>query len=661
MDSILRIQELTERLNIYRDEYYNQNAPSVSDEAYDRLFDELKRLEQEEGIAFSNSPTQSVGYEAVSELKKTEHPIPLLSLDKTKNITELNQFRAGQDTLLMLKLDGLTVKLEYEGGKLLRASTRGNGETGEDITHNAKTFRNIPLVIPYSDKLVITGEAVIHTDDFERLQSQTVDSSGEKYRNIRNLAAGTVRSFDAETCAKRGIYFHPFDVLEGLDNYSADCKHVKLSVLQHQLGFEVCPFYYLNKMKQTDQDFQQYIEELKETAVQEHFPIDGMVLTYDSISYSKSCGRTGHHYKSGLAFKFEDDLYETRLISVEWLASRFGAVTPVAIFEPVEIDGCMISRASLHNLAYFQRFELGAGDRILISKRNMIIPQVEENLDRSGTLEAPELCPNCGESLIVKSGDAEKTCFLQCQNQGCTMKHLGSFIHFTRKKCMNISGISEKLLSLFTSQGWIRTYADIYRLDRYREQIVRLDGMGEQSFARLWKAIEESRKTDFAHFLCALDIPLIGETASRILAKVFHDDLDGFLNAVQHGYLFSRIDGIGLVMQDNIYEWFGSDKNLKTMEELRKEVVIMKNTNQNENQGNPFEGKTVVVTGTLANFTRDSVHIQLMQLGAKPGKSVSKNTDYVIAGEKAGSKLAKAKELNITVLTEDEFMQMMGA
>ncbi|MDR0287812.1 MAG: NAD-dependent DNA ligase LigA, partial [Clostridiales bacterium] len=504
ISKIERIHELIKQLNQYRDEYYNQSAPSVTDAIYDRLFDELVVLEKETGCVMSNSPAQTVGYKTVDGLEKVRHPIPLLSLDKTKLVSDLLSFINGKAVLIMLKLDGLTVKLEYKKGRLVRASTRGDGSEGEDITHNIPAFKNVPLEIPYQKDLVISGETFIYQSDFEKLKNELTDSTGKPYRNSRNMASGSARCLSAEKCAQRMLNFIPFKVIEGLDErpYLQAKKSAKLEELGF-LGFPRCDSF---AFESTDllvlsdeaqrERIEEEIERLKESAKEQGIPIDGIVVTYDDIEYSKNCGQTGHHYKDGIAYKFADDLYETVLREIEWNTTRFGEIAPVAIFDTVEIDGCEVSRATLHNLSFIQNLELNIGDRILISKRNMIIPQVEENLDSgNGTLAFPDTCPCCGTGTEIRTGSNGTTKVLMCPNDECEAKHISRFVHFVRKKAMDIDGLSEAILERFIAKGWLHTYADIYHLDEHREEIIAMDGFGEKSYERLWNAIEESRNT----------------------------------------------------------------------------------------------------------------------------------------------------------------------
>ena len=664
-----RQRELTDRLNRYRNEYYNLNSPSVSDAVYDRLFEELQDLESATGVQMSNSPTNSVGYPAVSKLEKTNHPIPLLSLDKVKNTEELCRFMGEHQVMFMLKLDGLTIKLTYEGGRLVEAATRGDGDVGEIVTHNTRAISGIPANIQYEDRLVVTGEAFIRPSDFEQLKTTLVDSDGKPYKNGRNLAAGSVRLFDAGTCLGRRLMFMPFNVLEGMEELPR--KSERLKALR-PLGFLPCK-YMVTKRPLTQKETEDGIRQLKEYAADADIPIDGIVITYNDIALSKSCGRTGHHYKDGLAFKFEDDLFQTKLQTIEWTPGRTGEIAPVAIFEPVEIDGCEVSRASLHNLSFIEDLELAPGCRILVSKRNMIIPHVEENLDRGNfSMDAviPHQCPCCGEPTRIhetsgrgENGEERVIKTLFCDNAACETRRLKQFVHFVSKKAMNIEGLSEGTLEKLIGRGWIHSYLDIYRLDQHRNEIIRMDGFGEKSWQRLWDAIQQSRSTTFERYVIAMDIPMVGNTASKVLCREFHGSLDEFRDAVYGGYDFRQLPDFGETLHNNIQEWFNKEENFCIWEELQMMMNIQKPVeadNQTINRDNSFSGKTIVVTGKVEPYTRDEMNSLIASLGAVAGSSVTRKTDYLVCGEKAGSKLSKARELDIPVLTPEEFFRMAG-
>lgn len=664
-----RQRELTSRLNVYRDEYYNKNAPSVSDAVYDRLFDELVGLEEQTGVVMTNSPTQTVGYPVVSGLPEAKHDIPLLSLDKTKLVQDLLAFQDGRTVNLSLKLDGLTTEIIYKGGILQRLSTRGDGEISDDITHNAAAIEGIPMQIPYKERLVVVGESFIRNSDFERMRESLVDSTGKPYKNSRNLAAGSVRAYNSAVCAQRCVRFLPFAVIDGLPEIEAetDSKRMKLAKIT-EYGFGRVRSI---QFSTADNDMMElHIKVLKDKAKEDDLPIDGLVLSYDSISYSRTCGRTGHHFKDGLAFKFEDDLFETRLDHIEWTPTRSGEISPVAVFDTVEIDGCEVSRATLHNLSFIEGLELMPGNRILVSKRNMIIPQVEENLDRGGfSMEelVPDLCPCCRYQTMIHTtqkrvdGELKLTKTLFCHNPNCASQNLRKFVHFVSKKAMDIEGLSEATIEQFIARGWLQDFTDIYKLDEHRDEIIRMDGFGEKSWQRLWNAIQKSRNTTFERYLIAMDIPMIGNTASSALGRCFDWNLRAFEVAVDTGYDFTQLPDFGETLHSNIHEWFSIEENRILWEELKPMVNIeKKEMNIPAVQDNPFTGKTLVVTGKVEPYTRDGINAKIFSLGAKAGSSVSKNTDYLICGENAGSKLAKAQSLGVTVLSPAEFFRMIG-
>lgn len=673
-----RVQYLVEELNRHRHLYYNEAAPEISDVEYDRLFDELAELEKETGLVLSTSPTQSVGAPVVvSSLAVVRHPIPLLSLDKTKDIEDIKRFTGIRAIQLMLKLDGLTIKLEYENGELFRASTRGDGDEGEDITHNARVFLNVPLKIPYMDRLVISGEAIIFSDDFKRLQATTVGKDGKPYKNARNLAAGSSRQLNAAECAKRCIRFYAFSVLEGLkgaeyydSNYGdivpvdTNSKSSMLSCLL-DLGFDVV---YGGLHCMTDlsaEAFDFLVEHMRAYAKEKGISIDGLVVSYDDVAYSKSLGRTGHHYRDGLAFKFEDEKEETVLRDVEWNVSRTGELAPVAIFDTVELDGTEVSRATLHNLKFIADLGLQIGDRILVSKRNMIIPHIEENLDKGRALDPevksiiPDKCPCCGEPIE----NNRETEALNCINPDCFDRKLRQLEHFVGKKALDIDGVSVETLRRFMQAGILGSELEIFNLHLHREKIIRMEGFGPRAFQKLIDAIEKSRTTTMERFLISMDIPMLGRHASAILCKAFEYDLARIESAAMGGYNFTVLEDFGEILHWNIRNWFCSRSNrdkwvhisslltFTTPSPVQSPAVV---------PGNPFVGKNIVATGALEHFTRESVNMQIMMLGAKAGSNVSKKTDFVIAGDKAGGKKKKAEELGIRILSEAEFIEMAG-
>lgn len=629
------------------------------------MYDQLTELEAETGIIYSDSPTQTVGYPPVGELKKVLHSHPLLSLEKTKQLMDLCRFAGNHMALLMLKLDGLTVKLTYENGRLTEAATRGDGETGEEITHNVPAFSNVPMAISYKKHLIITGEAFICRKDFARLRKTLRDGSGVPYKNGRNLAAGSVRSLDPVNCKGRCVTFLPFNVLEGLDEgENSNSREERLYQLS-KLGFGSCPYIPLNPDQISPEYLELRIQDLKEKAEDLDLPIDGMVLIYDDLAYSASCGRTGHHYKDGLAYKFEDETYETILRQIEWTPSRSGELAPVAIFDTVEIDGCSVSRASLHNLTFIRQLELMPRCHILVSKRNMIIPHVEDNLNRGCYQDTfPKSCPCCGAPIQVKSqiSDKKRTVeTLHCSNPACDSQLIKKFVHFVCRKAMDIEGLKEATLEKFLNLGYLQTYQDIYHLDTHRDDIIQLEGFGEKSFERLWKSIEASRNTTFVRYLVSMDIPMVGRTKSRILDQVFHGSLYEFEQAATGDYDFTQLEDFGEILNRNIHDWFADDMNRELFENLQKEFIFEERKEETTmTKDNIFAGKTIVATGKLEHFTRDEINMKILALGAKPGSSVTRKTNYLICGEKAGSKLTKAMELGVTILTEAEFLEMIA-
>ena len=662
-----KVTELVTKLNRYRHEYYNLAAPSVPDAVYDHLFDELQELEKKTGIILSNSPTQTVGAAPVSSLKKVRHPIPLLSLDKTKQMEELLEMAGRSDSLLMLKLDGLTVKICYENGRLVEASTRGDGETGELVTHNIPAFYNVPVSIPHKGRLVVTGEGIIHQEDFERLREETAD--GKETGNARNLVAGSIRLLDPAACRKRHIHFYAFNVIEGMEGFGKIADSCgKLLEAMRSLGFEVCPFLPLTT-KVSVEELEKGICGLRDTADVKGLPIDGMVLRYDSLSYSRGCGRTGHHYKDGIAYKFEDEVQETVFRSVEWTPGRSGEIAPVAVFDAVEIDGCRVSRASLHNVSFTRDLELHPGCRILVSKRNMIIPHIEDNLDRGHYEKGmiPEKCPCSGKPVrnYVRKGSGGRIIeTLHCDNTDCRNQLLRKLVHFAGKKAMDISGISEAVIDRFIEKGLLHTCQDFYHLDRYREEIIRMEGFGERSYENLQESIEKSRHTTFVRYVVAMDISLIGRTAGRALDSFFKGNLQELAKAAVDCFDFTSLPDFGEKMSRSIWEWFHNWDNLRLWKTLQKEFHFderEEGSMKNRTENNPFAGCTVVATGKLEHFTRDGINSRITSLGATAGSSVTRKTDYLICGEKPGSKLAKARELGIPVLTEQQFLDMIPA
>lgn len=656
MDKIKRIQELVKQLNEYRDSYYNEARPVVSDAAYDKLFDELSELEKETGVVYANSPTQTVGYVVKSELEKVKHSHPMLSLDKTKSVDDLVKFAREKDCILSLKMDGLTCLLTYENGELVQAETRGDGEVGELITHNAKVFDNIPLTIDYKGHFEIEGEAIITYDDFNKINEFLSDD--KKYKNPRNLASGSVRQLDSKTAAKRHIKFIawkvPTEVPEGI------CSNSFLHRLMcaRDFGFEIISF--LAYSSSDKEHLPEMIESLKTKAHNYGYPIDGLVMTYNDIQYGESLGMTGHHPKHSIAFKFYDEEVETVLKNIEWSMGKIGSLTPVAIFDPVEIDGTMVERASLHNVSILTKLDLQIGDTIIVYKANQIIPQVKENLsakDReSAYIRIPSQCPICESSTqIVKENDSE---VLMCTNPHCKGKLLGRVSHFVSKKGMDISGLSEETIKKFIELGWITEITDVYNLEQHYDRLSTMSGFGKKSVDKLRKSIENSKTVRLDKFITSLSIPGIGTSQSKELAAAF-STWNEFRDASVGFYNFTQLDGFGDVLNNNIHSWFtdmcdiaGKLASFMTFE-----------TGVNQNTDDSLNSKSFVVTGKVFRFkNRDEVKAEIEKRGGKVTGSVTKSTYALINNdiESNSSKNKKAKELGVKIITEDQLIEMLN-
>ena len=652
IDRVYMNRSLVKRLNQYRNEYYNLNKPSVGDATYDKLFDDLQELERITGFILSNSPTQTVGYEVISKLQKRTHKTPLKSLAKTKSIDELSAWRKGKEILLMLKGDGLTIELDYENGLLVESSTRGNGEVGEITTHNTKTFKNIPSLIPFKGILRISGEAMIHTDDFYEINSYLSDE--DQYATPRNLVAGSVRQLNSKVCAERNVNFYAFNILECSEDLS-DSKHENFKWLGRQ-GFDVI----LNSLVGTN-NISEIINKMKEMSDEIGIPIDGMVASFDSVRYSNSLQETSHHPLHSMAYKFFDESTQSILRAVEWKTTRMGQVNPTAIFDVVSIDNTDVSRASLHNLSFIEGLQLNIGSRILVSKRNLIIPHIEDNLDRDlGSLEYPSECPACHSKTAIKNtGTAD---FLFCENDNCSAKLLDKFVHFVKRDCMNIDGLSSASLELFINEGFLQSFDDIYNLNQYADRIIGLEGWGAKSYNKLIEAIDKSRKVKCANFIYALGIPNVGSSSSKIIAKHFNNDFQAFIGACLNGFDFSVLEDFGDITSQSIHTWYrdSNEKNLwmylmdeiEVIKEEKKEVI-----NVSEN---PFKGKSVYATGKFS-LKKDELKIKLESLGAIVESGYKKSLDMLICGgdmSKSG-KGDKAAKDGVKMVSEEYLMEYL--
>lgn len=655
-----RIEYLVKYLNKCCDEYYNQNNPSLSDAEYDALFDELTALENETGYVLENSPTQRAGYVVMGELKKVQHDIPLLSLAKTKSADDIYAMSQRNNGYLGLKVDGLTVKMVYKNGELVEASTRGDGEIGEDITHNAKVFKSVPRVLNQKIDMIISGEAFIDISTFEKI-NEDIENDEEKYSTPRNLASGSVRQLDSKICASRGVSFFPFNILEGFEEI--DSKHERLDKLE-SLGFMRLPTFYITS-ETSASEIEQKITQLKEISNKIACPIDGIVFTFDSVRFSKAQGRTSHHFKDGIAYKFGDPQFKTILKNIDWNISRTGQLTPIAEFNAVEIDNTNVEKASLHNMTFIEDLKLDIGDEILVSKRNMIIPHVEKNLSieqkSEYVLDFPENCPVCNSATHISETNSSGRIIkvLYCKNNDCPGRQIKKFTHFVSKQAMNIDGLSEATLKKFISLKFVKNLIDIFNLKEYKDEIVALEGFGEKSYENLINSIENAKNTRLSNYLVAMNIPQIGKNAAFDIANVFFGEVDAFVNAIREGYDFSQIEGFGEIMNDEIHNWFKSERNFNEFLVVSQVLNFEKIEKKEFDENNLFFNKTIVITGSFEDFNRDELGEKMKDLGAKVTGSVSKKTDILLCGEKAGSKLKKATDLGVRVITEQELKQLI--
>ena len=652
MNKIDKIKELVDRLNYHRNLYYNENRPEISDFEYDILFDELVRLEKETGFVLAISPTQTVGYEVKSSLSKVTHNHPMLSLDKTKSVEDVIKFLDGRDGVIMAKMDGLTCSLRYLNGELVSAETRGNGEVGEDILHCAKTIKNLPLKIDCMDEVIIDGEVIITYDDFDKINETLPDD--EKYKHPRNLASGSIRQLDSGVAAARNMKFIAWKMIKGYDSNSFKARWIHMD----SLGFTVVPMIYLWHENTINNDkINSVIERIKESCKTLGYPIDGCVFGYDDVAYGDSLGATGHHLRSQLAFKFYDELYDTKLLYIDWTMGKTGVLTPTAVFEPVEIDGSIVERASIHNISIIKNLGLANGCTVKVYKANMIIPQIDScEQDGNGEIEIPSVCPICGgATAIQKDNDSE---VLVCTNPECSGKLLGRFTHFVSKKAMDIDGLSEATLSLLISNNYLHDFNDIYSLSDYYEKLVKLPGLGLKSVKKLLESIEKSRNVKLENFICALGINGIGSSASKTISKYCDGSYDKFYELFEENFDWTNLDDFGPTMAQNLDSYL--DEWWREMNTLSAEMKFIAPEKQ-QTTNNPFTGKTLVVTGKLQHFTRDSINEKIASLGANTAGSVSKNTDYLITNEASGSsKYKKAIELGVPILSEEEFLKMIN-
>ena len=645
----LRMQELVELLNKANRVYYQEASEIMSNFEYDKLYDELLALEEELGFTMSSSPTVNVGYEILSELPKERHEKPMLSLDKTKEISRLKEFVGKQTALLSWKMDGLTIVLTYQDGKLAKAVTRGNGEVGEVVTNNAKTFKNLPLRIPYQGELILRGEAIITYSDFEKINAEIEDVEA-KYKNPRNLCSGSVRQLNNEITAKRNVKFFAFSLVKA-DGVDFENSRIRQMEWLKEQGFEI-----VEGDKVTDETLEDTVISYSRRIHENDFPSDGLVIVYDDIAYGQSLGRTSKFPRDSFAFKWADEIRETTLLEIEWSASRTGLLNPVAIFEPVELEGTTVSRASVHNISIMEELELGIGDKIEVYKANMIIPQIASNLTKSGVKDIPETCPVCGGKTEVRKVSDTKA--LYCTNEACGAKHLKAFSLFVSRDALNVEGLSEATLEKFIGKGFINTYADMFHLDRHEEEIKQMEGFGEKSYVNLQKSVEKARTTTLPKLIYGLGIANIGLANAKVICKEFKYDIDKMIHLTEED--LNAIPGIGPVIAKAYVDYFNNETHVANLEALLKELVIPEEVENTEAQ--IFENMTFVITGSVEHFSnRNEVKAVIESKGGKVTGSVTNKTNYLINNDvnSTSSKNKKAKELGIPIITEVEFLEML--
>ena len=650
-DKTKRIQELIGTLRAAGRAYYQESREIMSNFEYDKLYDELVSLEKETGIVFANSPTQNVGYEVVSALPKERHEKPMLSLNKTKSVEELADWLGGQTGLLSWKMDGLTIVLTYQNGTLVKAVTRGNGEIGEVITANAKAFVNVPLNISYQGELILRGEAIIRYSDFEKINEQIEDVDA-KYKNPRNLCSGSVRQLNSEITAQRQVHFYAFSLVkaDGIDFKNS--RKEQFEWLKTQ-GFEVVEYHEVTK-----ETLPETVKMYSEAIAENDTPSDGLVLLYDDIAYGQSLGRTAKFPRDSIAFKWADEIQETKLLYIEWSASRTGLINPVAVFEPVELEGTTVSRASVHNISIMEALELGAGDRITVYKANMIIPQIADNLTRSGVRDIPEVCPVCGGQTEVRQLNDVKS--LYCTNPDCQAKKIKSFTLFTSRDALNIAGLSEATLEKFIGVGMIHEYADIFHLDRHQEEIVEMDGFGQKSYDNLIAAAEKASHTTLPRMVYGLGVAGIGLANAKMICRHFKNDFEAMRHATVEELV--EIDGIGEVLAQAWTAFFSDGKNNAIVDHLLAELTFeVGDEESSEGADEAFAGMNFVITGSLEHFkNRKELQELIERRGGKVTGSVTSKTNYLINNDVASSssKNKKARELGVPILSEEEFLKL---
>ena len=649
MNKLERMKELIGILDEAAKAYYQEDREIMSNYEYDALYDELSALEAETGVVFANSLTQKVGYEILSELPKEQHESRMLSLDKTKDVLALKSWLGLHKGILSWKMDGLTIVLTYRNGQLFKAVTRGNGEIGEVITNNARMFKNIPHSIPFNGELVLRGEAVIKYSDFEKINAQ-IEEVDAKYKNPRNLCSGSVRQLNNEITARRNVHFFAFSLVSA---EGADFNNSRLNQMEwlKDMGFDV-----VENVVVAQENIEAVVAGFSDRIETNDFPSDGLVLVLDDIAYSRSLGTTAKFPKDSMAFKWADEIAKTHLLEIEWSASRTGLINPVAIFEPVELEGTTVSRASVHNLSIIEELKLGIGDEIEVYKANMIIPQIAKNLSQSGNLDIPKQCPVCGgQTKVMQMNDTKS---LYCINDDCPAKKIKAYSLFVSRDAFNIEGLSEATLEKFVQQGFVHEFADIFRLDRYKNQIVEMEGFGEKSYKNLIESVNKSREILLPKFIYSLGILNVGLSNARLICQAFDQDIDKIKQAKMEDYL--KISGIGQVIAESMVEFWLKESNVLQVEHLLDQITLI--AEKTAETDNAISGKTFVITGSLNYFeNRNALKDLIESKGGKVAGSVSTKTHYLINNDvtSTSSKNKKARELNIPILDEDAFLKLI--
>lgn len=650
MDKLERIKQLIKELNNASYAYYNQ-VPIMPDYEWDKMYEELQSLEKETGIVLSNSPTHNVGYKVTDELKEVKHNHPMLSLDKTKSVEELIEFAGDNNCFLSVKCDGLTTSLHYIDGVLVSAETRGNGVTGQDVLQNVLTMSNVPKKIPYKDEFIIDGETIIGWDTFNKINENLPNE--DKYKHPRNLVSGSLQLLNSKEAAERNMRFIAWRVIRGFKHESVffDLKEAEKN------GFDIVPMWTYSNNSSDKDNIRQMLDDLRKQADNHNIPYDGAVMAVDNYKLADSMGRTDKFFRHSIAYKYEDELFETVLTDIKWNTSKTGLINPVAIFEPIDLNGAITTRATLHNITYIKDMMLGVGDRIRVYRSNMVIPKVHDSIDKSGNFEIPDKCPVCGQpTRIIKENDSE---VLMCTNPGCKGKLLGKLTHAVSRDALNIKGLSETTIDRFIGFGWLNSIKDIYHLSEHEDAMKIIEGFGSKSVQKLLDSIEKSRSTNLQRFLHALSIPLLGQTASKDISDLCNGSFEEFVKIMKDSpEKLLSIDGFGTIMLNSVAKWWY--ENALWVYDLSKEFTFK--TPQNQSANNSLEGKTFVITGSVNYYpNREALKTDIETHGGKVSGSISSKTDYLINNdiESTSSKNKKAKSLNIPIITEEDFIKLI--